>query len=240
MSLRRKVLQGSGLMMGGQMLGLGMSFIRNIIVARLISTDDFGIASTFFISISLFEMISNLSVDRLLVQAEVHRRRPGVSGDGAGVSGAARRGKLAAHVPAGLAVLASVRHSPGVVGVSVRRPLCTIDSRVRAPGSKRLHREYAVRSGRPLRTAASDCRACAGMAPCQMVRQLRRDALAAGGASRRDGHCSQVTSVRRYAWAWNRSFFSRMAKFGWPLLLNGVLMFLIWQGIGCLSEAPTT
>src|SRR5579872_157767 len=46
------------------------SFVRNVIVARLISPADFGIAATFVMTFSLLDMISNLSADTLLVQAK--------------------------------------------------------------------------------------------------------------------------------------------------------------------------
>ena len=54
----------------GQVVGRSFSFIRNIIIARLISPNDFGIAATFVITVSLLEMISDLAAHRLLVQAK--------------------------------------------------------------------------------------------------------------------------------------------------------------------------
>jgi O-antigen/teichoic acid export membrane protein len=46
-----------------------LSLVRNVIIARLISVEDFGIASTFAITMAMVEMASNIAVDRLLVQA---------------------------------------------------------------------------------------------------------------------------------------------------------------------------
>ena len=69
MSLRKRILAGFSILAGGQILAQSFALVRNVIIARLISPDDFGIAATFVITVSLFEMISNLAVDQLLVQA---------------------------------------------------------------------------------------------------------------------------------------------------------------------------
>src|SRR5687768_16809349 len=45
-----------------------LGLARNVIIARLISVEDFGIASTFAITMALVEMASNFSLDRLVVQ----------------------------------------------------------------------------------------------------------------------------------------------------------------------------
>ena len=228
MSLRRKVLQGSGLMMGGQMLGLGMSFIRNIIVARLISTDDFGIASTFFISISLFEMISNLSVDRLLVQAE--------DGDGPEFQATAQAFQALRGAANSLLMFLLAWPFSRIFGIP--QALWAFQCVALVPlirgfvhlDPKRLHRE--MRFGRDVLSELLPQTVALALA-WPLAKWFGNYAamlwlLVAQAAAM--VIVSQVTSVRRYAWAWNRALFARMAKFGWPLLLNGVLMFLIWQG----------
>jgi O-antigen/teichoic acid export membrane protein len=46
-----------------------LGLVRNIVVARLIGVENFGIASTFALTVALVEMSSNIGLDRLLVQA---------------------------------------------------------------------------------------------------------------------------------------------------------------------------
>ena len=59
----------SGLLLSGGSIASSMcSFGRNIIIARLISVENFGIAATLALTMSLVEMASNLSLDRLIVQ----------------------------------------------------------------------------------------------------------------------------------------------------------------------------
>ena len=68
--LNTKILKGGALLSFAQGVGQLCSLGRNIIIARLITPADFGVATTFLMVVSLLEMMSNLSLDRLLVQAE--------------------------------------------------------------------------------------------------------------------------------------------------------------------------
>lgn len=60
----------SGLLLtGGNTLAALVSLGRNVLVARLVTVEDFGLAATLGITVTLVEMMSNLALDRLLVQA---------------------------------------------------------------------------------------------------------------------------------------------------------------------------
>jgi O-antigen/teichoic acid export membrane protein len=227
-SLRRKVLQGSGLMMGGQVLGQGMSFTRNIIVARLISTDDFGIASTFFISISLFEMISNLSVDRLLVQAE--------DGDDPQFQATAQTFQVLRGVANALLMFllawpfSRLFHIPQTLWAFQCVALVPLIRGFVHLDLKRLHRE--MRFGRDVLSELLPQTLALALA-WPLARWFGNYAAMLWllvAQSLMIVFVSHITAVRRYAWAWDRAFLLRMARFGWPLLLNGVFMFLMQQG----------
>src|SRR5271170_6136213 len=69
MTLRKKMLQGGVLVAAGQLMGKALSLARNVIVARLVSPANFGIAATFVIIVTLIEMISDLGVGTLVVQS---------------------------------------------------------------------------------------------------------------------------------------------------------------------------
>jgi len=51
-----------------QVLSRGFSFARNVIIARLISPADFGVAATFVITVTLFERLSNFGLQLFIVQ----------------------------------------------------------------------------------------------------------------------------------------------------------------------------
>lgn len=70
MRLSVAIFRGATVLSITQMAGQLCSLCRNIIVARIVSPADFGIAAIFLMIVSFLEMISNFSFDRLLVQAE--------------------------------------------------------------------------------------------------------------------------------------------------------------------------
>lgn len=60
----------SGLLLSsGSAIGAICTFARNIIITRLISVEDYGIAATFGITMALIQMATGLGVDRLIIQA---------------------------------------------------------------------------------------------------------------------------------------------------------------------------
>lgn len=62
--MMRKVL----LLLSGNAFGWLFLFARNLLVARLISVEDYGIAATFALSMAVVEMASGLGVQQLIVQ----------------------------------------------------------------------------------------------------------------------------------------------------------------------------
>jgi len=69
MTTKKTAIKGTLLLSGGRMMDRVLQLLRNIIVARLISPEDFGIASLFVMTVSFLEMVSNLAVDTLLIQS---------------------------------------------------------------------------------------------------------------------------------------------------------------------------
>src|SRR5690349_17526883 len=69
MSAQKSFLSGAMKLGVGQVIVQICSFARSVVLARLISPNDFGIAAIFAMTFSLLEMVSNLSVQSLIVQA---------------------------------------------------------------------------------------------------------------------------------------------------------------------------
>jgi O-antigen/teichoic acid export membrane protein len=67
---RAAVAQGAGALALAQTASQGLSLVRNIILARLLAPQDWGLAATFWVTLSLVEILGSLSPDRLLVQAD--------------------------------------------------------------------------------------------------------------------------------------------------------------------------
>lgn len=228
-----KLKKRSGLR-GGLVLAVGglasaiCSFARNILIARLISVEDFGIAATFAMTMSLIEMASNLALDRLIVQFP--------DGDDPRLIATAHAFQFARATIASLLLLAVA----GPVASLFQVPQVTWAFRVIAivPLIRGLmHLDWA-RQQREMRFASAvwmdsgsqllvtilaipmamwlgDFRVMLAVVICQVTAMTI---------------LSHLFADRPYRWAWDLLLIKRMLRFGWPLLLNGLLMFVILQG----------
>lgn len=61
-------LRGGLTLLGGSGAGFMLRFARNVLVARLLSVEDYGIASTFLVAVSFIDMALNLSLGKLVIQ----------------------------------------------------------------------------------------------------------------------------------------------------------------------------
>jgi O-antigen/teichoic acid export membrane protein len=228
MIMRMSLLKG-GLNLGiGQVVSQASSFARNLIIARLISPADFGIAAIFAMTFSLLEMISSLSAQALLVQAEdgenprfertihfVHAIRGMLNATIIFVlAGPISRLFAIPQAKVAFECLASVPLIRGFYHLDINRfqrdmrfgPFVLVDA-----GSNVLVTLMAL----PVAFWLRDYWAMLWLLVAQSVFYLLG---------------SHIFSERRYAWAWDRSFTKRMFEFGWPLLINGLLMFVIFDG----------
>ena len=57
------------LLITANILSALLRMVRNVLIARLISVEDFGIASTFAMAVGLVETMSYIGLDRLIIQA---------------------------------------------------------------------------------------------------------------------------------------------------------------------------
>lgn len=228
MGQHRRLLTGGGLLVGGQIIGQACSFLRNIVVARLLTPEDFGIAATFGIAVSMFEMVSNLAVDRLLVQAD--------DGDDPIFQGTAHL--LLAIRGAIIALLLFALAWPFSRLFAIPQALWAFQCVALVPflrgfvhlDYKRLQREFVF--GKDVATEViPQILLLVAAWPfvwwfedySAMVWLLVFQTFAAIVLS-------HLVARRSYIWACQRQMFKRMCVFGWPLLLDGILMFAVFQG----------
>lgn len=228
MSLRRRVLSGAASLGAGQALSQGLSFVRNIIIARLLSPEDFGIAATFAITVSLLEMISDLAADKLIIQAR--------DGDDPRLQSTAQLWQFIRGVASGLIIvllawpIAALFKVPEATWafywlalVPVLRGLVHLDIRrlqrwMRfwpAVASEAASQLVVTVAAFPLAWWLRDYSAMLWI----VIIQAAVLALV-----------SHMVAERGYGWSWDRAHAARLLDFGWPLLINGVLMFAIFQG----------
>jgi O-antigen/teichoic acid export membrane protein len=227
-TLRSKVLKGGIKLASNQAVIQVSSFVRNVILARLITTSDFGIASIFAMTFYLLEMISNLAAETLLIQAK--------DGDEPELQSTAQ-------------MLQSVR---GFINGALLILLAGPFSRLF--GVPQAHWAFAGLGLVPM------LKGVAHLDPGRLQRHMRFEpyiltnaipsvlgTLLAYPLGVYFGNyvamlwllilqtaigtvVSHVSAERKYSWTWNRIFAKRIFDFGWPLLINGMLMYLIFQG----------
>lgn len=237
-SAKRQIVSGAALTTAGHALGIGASTLRNIVIARSIGPTDFGIAATFLVTLSLIDMLADLSIDKLLIQAP--------DGDSELLQRVAHALNAVRGVLTGLALaalawpLAQLYQVPEAVwayaalaAVPVIRGFAHLDMR-------RVQRQF-----RFMPTTVVD-------ASSQIVSVLMAVALASWigdysvtlwvivGQALAYTIVSHLVAERRYGWSLDRGCAQRFFVFGGPLLLNGGLIWLVTQGDRMLIGAVIT
>lgn len=67
-----KILGGAAILIAAQAVSYGLSFLRNVLLARVLTKEDFGFAATFSICIALVEIAGKMSFAQQLVTTEEH------------------------------------------------------------------------------------------------------------------------------------------------------------------------
>jgi O-antigen/teichoic acid export membrane protein len=64
-----KLLRGGAILTLGQLISYGLSFVRNVILARALTKADFGLAAVFAMTVSLLEVAGRMSFGQQIVQS---------------------------------------------------------------------------------------------------------------------------------------------------------------------------
>jgi O-antigen/teichoic acid export membrane protein len=220
---------GAAMALLGGNLGVALlKFARNILVARLLSVENFGIAATFAIIFGFVEMLAFLGLDRFLIQV----RDEGLERVQATLhSLQVLRGVFVATVlwvTAGpLAALMDVSEVAWAFRLMAVLPLIQgflhLDM-ARAQRGMRFGPFVKITMGAefvgllsvwPLFLVFGDYRIVLGALIVQETLTML---------------FSHLVAERRYALGFDRALALRALRFGWPLLLNAALMFGIIQG----------
>lgn len=206
----------------------GFQLLRNIIVARLVSPEDFGIAALFVMTISFLEMISNLAIDTLLIQ----------SPDGENQRFQQTSQLMTSVRGLGIAIILILFAAPvaGIFNISEATwafRLLAIVPLIRGLAHQDMSRLQRQLNYKPLLTAdvisqlvsvlcawplASWLGNYSAILYLIIIQVVTRTII------------SHVTAERSYNWGWEPHHARQIIAFGWPLLINGILLFLIMQG----------
>jgi O-antigen/teichoic acid export membrane protein len=226
--LRSRVIKGTALVSSGQIAGRACTFGRNVILARMLGPEDFGIGATFAITVAMLEMISDLSAGQLLIQAK--------DGDEPKHQYTAQtftfvRGLvLAALILAGAPYLAQLFNVPEATWAFRWLALVPIIRGSFNLDVQRMQRDLrytpdvtafflgelaAVLAAYPVAKIVGDYSAVL-IVVCIQVSVWTV--------------LTHVMANRRYRLGFDRPFFGRMLSFGWPLLIDGLLLFGAFMG----------
>ncbi len=224
----KKILNGFIIMTGGQTVAYALSFLRNLILARMLSRADFGLAATFSLAVSLLEFTNKFAIGQQVVQAK--------EGDSPAflntahsfqfVTGVVSSGMLlVACLP--MAYLFKVPEETWAFALIALIPLFRGLSNLDCARRQR-HIEFlpsvlinlvpqviVTALAWPMVVWIKDFRAI-------LVLLLGKELLTM--------LMTHGVALRPYRLSWDRVLIRRMWNFGWPLILNGFFMFAAGQG----------
>lgn len=228
MNARRRMLRGGLLILAGQAGIHLLALIRNFMVARLISPEDFGIAATFAVTLLLLEQASDLAMDKLLIQAP--------DGEDRRLQHTLQTILLIRGMVIAAILLVSAGQVAAIFGVPEARPAfaaLAVVPLLRGALNldvKRLHRH--MRYGRDV--GVNLCANALGAAVAIALAWAIGDyhAMLGGVIAVAAGQMlgSHLVAERRYGLSFDRAHMRRALHFGWPLMLSGLVIAATAQG----------
>ncbi|CUH80895.1 colanic acid exporter [Tritonibacter multivorans] len=220
----RKVL----MLLSGNAAASVMLLARNLLVARLIPVEDYGIAATFAITMALVEMSTQFGLQQQIIQSK--------DGEDERFQAALQGFQLLRGVLAGALLFALA----GPIATLLRIPevawayqVMAVMPVLRSLQHFDIHRlSRSLRYGPMLLTAGVPALVSLlavyplalwlGDFRVMLFALVLQEALGA--------LTSQVMAERRYRLVLDRKIMAGSLRFGWPLLLNGFLLFAVMQG----------
>ena len=226
--IRKQLLKGGAVMGMQQVICSGSSFVRTLIVARLVDRTDFGIAATLGMTVALLDMTSDLNAGTLLIQSK-DGNEPELQASAQSVGLIRGMGcaaiLLAIAYPA--AALFSVPQATWAFLCLAMYPLFRAFAHL---DTSRLQREMRFKPSAQVEVVSQLVSLLAAWPLAWWLRDysaLLWLMLLQAAVSTAATHW---VAERRYRLAWNRTYIRQLLQFGWPLIINGMLMFAIMQG----------
>lgn len=236
--LRKRLLRGGAWLTAGNALSAGASFLRNIIIARLVSVEDFGIVVLLTLTLAVVETVSNLAVDRLLIQAP--------DGDDPKLQATAHALQVVRGVLGGIvvffaaAMIASLFKIPHVAWAFQILALVPVIRSLMHLDTVRFQREMFYRPTFWVDALPQAVSLTLAVPLAYWLRDYSAIVWAMLAQVLTQVIVTHHLASRSYQWAWERKTVLRILTFGWPLLANGLLMFAIFQGDKALIAVAFT
>lgn len=226
-SVRKHTLKGGLLLGGAQVISQASSFLRNVIVARFVSPADFGIAAVFAMTLNFLDLL-NMSYDKLLIQAK--------DGDNEQFQSTVQWMLLLRGVFTGLLVLVCAGLVSRLFGVPHARwafyclALVPLGGGLLHLDMCRVQREMDYAPATKVNLATNILTLVIAFPLAYLMRDYRAMLWIIVAKVVINVVLSHLIAERSYSLAWYGKYVRRAFSFGWPLLLNGFLVFGILQG----------
>lgn len=226
--MRPDMLRHAILILSGNSFASLLLFARNIVVARLIPVEDYGIAATFAIAMAVVEMASQLGLHQLIVQArngEDPRFQAALQGF------QLLRGLLSGLLLAVLAgVLADFMNIPEVAWAYQVLALIPVLNALQHFDIHRLNRSMRFR---PMILTGAVPAVLSLLAIWPLAAWLGDYRVMLGALLLQAASAtitSHLVAEQPYRLVLDRAITRHALSFGWPLLVNGALLFAAYQG----------
>jgi len=228
MNTRQKIAKGGFMVVGNQSVILISRFLRNIIIARILSPEDFGLGVLFAITISFLEMVSDAGFERMLVQAK--------DGDDPKMQANAQTMILGRGILIGVFIvllapfISHLFQAPNLTlaftilaGVPVIKGLTHLDL-------VRLQRNFRFGPWAKAQMVASILTTIAAWPLVLWCQDYTVFLWVAWIQVSLDILLSHVFSIRKYQLSLDLKLATRFYHFGWPLLINNLFLYGILNG----------
>ncbi|OWK32472.1 oligosaccharide flippase family protein [Sphingomonas mucosissima] len=222
------MLRSGAMVLVANVVDVAAVLIRNIILARLLPVEQFGLAATFSILMTMIETFQNVGLNRLVVQ-DARSDDPAFVGRLHGAQIAV--GLVAAPLLAALAYpFALIMGTPGMTAAYLLLALVPLANAFVNLETFRMQRQGRF-GPQVLRSMLSQPVGLLAVFPAYWWLGDHRAALVAIIAQQSAAMLLTHVNVRPiFRIAFDRAVMRAVAAFGWPLIVNGLLMFAILNG----------
>lgn len=216
------------LIVSGSSLTSLLTFLRNLLIARLISVEDFGIAATFAIALTVAEMATSFGIHQFIVQDK--------DGNNPKFQATLQAFNLVRGIVSAAVLFASGHWIAGFMGlpdlgwayqVLAVVPLC---NGLLHYDMFRMVREMNYLPSILATTVPAFLSLCLVWPLSQMFGDFRISLWASVSQFVLMMVVSHLVAKRSYQLRFDRAVIRRAVLFGWPLLINHVLLFAVFNG----------
>lgn len=221
-------LRGAFVFTAASFLAQAISLARTILLARLLSPHDFGIAATYLMVITLIDMLSQMGLERVIV-LDRDGDDPALQGNVQALQ--ALRGLFCALALLAVAwPFAVIFDQREVLGSYLLLALVPLFGAFLHFDQHRLRRGMNFYPASLMQVMPYAVSLAILLAASLFIDDHRMMLWAVIGQQATALVLSHLLARRPYRWHWDRARTIRLVSFGWPMFLGGVLLFVIMNG----------